>query len=229
MSYESAARRCAIVLAMVFRETFPVGAFQCNCTVLACSETKQAVIIDPGGEPERIADIVRHHDLEVRAIVHTHAHLDHIYCTRDVKQAHGGTVMLHPDDMPLYRGIKMQAMMFGWQARDAPPVEHDLADGERIEFGDAGALVIHTPGHTPGSVCFEVEDGGDSVVFSGDTLFARGIGRTDLPGGDSRKILESIRTRLYTLRPDALVIPGHGPNTTIEQEAEKNPFVRVRL
>ncbi len=214
---------------MLLRETFPVGQFQCNCTILACPETKQAVIVDPGGDAKRISEIVKHHDLTVCAIVHTHAHLDHIFSTREVKEAHGGQIMLHPDDMGLYKAFKMQAMMFGWRPQGVLPVDHTFSDGERIPFGNSNALVIHTPGHTPGSVCFEIEQAKDTMVFSGDTLFQRGIGRTDLPGGDGRKILESIKTRLYTLRPDALVIPGHGPNTTIEEEAAANPFVRARL
>ena len=130
---------------MLLCETFPVGQFQCNCTVLACPETQQAVIVDPGGDAERIAEIVKHHDLTVQAIIHTHAHLDHIYCTRDVKEAHGGKIMLHPDDMPLYDAFEMQAMMFGWQVRSVLPVDHTLSDGERIPFGDSNALVIHTP------------------------------------------------------------------------------------
>lgn len=214
---------------MLLRETFPVGQFQCNCTILACPDTKQAVVVDPGGDARRISEILKHHDLTVKAIIHTHAHLDHIYCTRDIKEAHGGQIMLHPDDEGLYKAFKMQALMFGWTPRGVLPVDHTFSDGERIPFGNQSALVIHTPGHTPGSVCFEIEKDSDTIVFSGDTLFARGIGRTDLPGGDGRKILESIKTRLYTLRPDALVIPGHGPNTTIEQEAAANPFVRARL
>jgi hydroxyacylglutathione hydrolase len=212
---------------MLLRETFPVGAFQCNCTVLACGDTKDAIVIDPGGEPERIREIVNYYDLTVRAVVHTHAHLDHIYCTRDVKETCGGRIMLHRDDLPLYEGIAMQAMMFGWRVRDTLPVDHFMSDGEHIEFGKRSALVLHTPGHTPGSVCFEVIDGNDSLVFSGDTLFQRSIGRTDLPGGNQRQILESIRTKLYQLRPDSLVIPGHGPNTTIAAEMAQNPFVRA--
>jgi glyoxylase-like metal-dependent hydrolase (beta-lactamase superfamily II) len=206
-------------------ETFEAGAFACNCSVLACDTTREAVVIDPGGEVDRIAEIVRQNDLEVVAIIHTHAHLDHIFCTRDVKERHGGVICLHRDDLPLYDGFKIQAAMFGWPARDTVPVDRFVADGDVIEFGEKRAEVIHTPGHTPGSVCFQLEVDGKSLVFAGDTLFRRSIGRTDLPGGDSRQILESIRDRLYTLAPDSLVIPGHGPSTTIAEEAANNPFV----
>jgi len=214
---------------MILRETFAVGAFQCNCTILACGDTKEAIVVDPGGDFKHISEVLAHHDLTVKAVVHTHAHLDHIYCTRDVKEAHGGQVMLHRDDLGLYTGFAAQAQMFGFQVRDTVPVDVFFEEGDTIEFGKRSALVVHTPGHTPGSVCFEVEHGGENFVFSGDTLFQRSIGRTDLPGGDSQLILESIRTKLYSRRPDSLVIPGHGPNTTIEEEAAKNPFVQAKL
>lgn len=210
---------------MLLRETFPVGSFQCNCTVLACEQTKEAVIIDPGGDADRIREIAEHHDLTVKAIIHTHAHLDHIYGTRDVKENHGGEVCLHKDDLSLYQGIKVQAAMFGWEARDITPVDRFIDHGDNIEFGQHQAKVIHTPGHTPGSVCFELQVDGKTIVFAGDTLFRRGVGRTDLPGGNTRQLLQSIRTRLYQLDPEALVIPGHGPNTTIAEEARQNPFV----
>jgi glyoxylase-like metal-dependent hydrolase (beta-lactamase superfamily II) len=213
---------------VLLRETFPVGAFQCNCTVLACGDTRDAIVIDPGGEVEHIAELVAHHDLTVRAIVHTHAHLDHIYCTHDIKQAHGGEVCLHPGDRFLYDGLAMQARMFGWAPRPGTPVERWLADGDTIAFGQRSLLVLHTPGHTPGSVCFEVTfPGAPTLVFAGDTLFRRGVGRTDLPGGDARTLHASIKDRLYTRDLDALVVPGHGPTTTLGDEARANPWVRA--
>lgn len=208
---------------MLLRETFPAGPFQCNCTVLACGDTKDAVIIDPGGELARIAEIVAQYDLTVRAIVHTHAHLDHIYGTHDVKRAHGGTVCLHAGDTFLYDGFAMQAQMFGWKVGETTPVERWLEHGDTIDMGRRKLEVVHTPGHTPGSVCFEVE----GLLFAGDTLFRRSIGRTDLPGGDSKLIAQSIKTRLYTRDLDTLVIPGHGPTTKLGDEARSNPFVRA--
>jgi glyoxylase-like metal-dependent hydrolase (beta-lactamase superfamily II) len=213
---------------MLLRETFPAGPFECNCTILACGDTKDAVVIDPGGEVERIAEIVAQYDLAVRAIVHTHAHLDHIYCTRDVKERHGGTICLHRGDTFLYDGFAMQAAMFGWKVRDTTPVERWIDDGDRIELGKRALDVIHTPGHTPGSVCFEVEDPDHGrLLFAGDTLFRRSVGRTDLPGGDTATLKRSIQQRLYTRDPDTLVIPGHGPTTRIGDEARANPFVRA--
>lgn len=213
---------------MLLRETFPAGPFECNCTVLACGDTKDAVIIDPGGEVEKIAELVAHYDLTVRAIVHTHAHLDHIYCTRDVKDAHGGEVCLHAGDAFLYDGFATQAAMFGWTPRASTPVERWIEHGDTIALGKRALEVIHTPGHTPGSVCFEIHDrDAGRLLFAGDTLFRRSIGRTDLPGGDARQIARSIKERLYTRDLDAVVIPGHGPVTTLGDEARANPFVRA--
>jgi glyoxylase-like metal-dependent hydrolase (beta-lactamase superfamily II) len=214
---------------MLLVETFPVGDFQCNCSVIADADTKDAIVVDPGGGTERIAEIIAHYDLTVRVILHTHAHLDHIYATREVKEAHGGEICLHQGDLFLYEGFAMQAAMFGWQVRPTVPVDRFLEHDEVVPFGKRQALVLHTPGHTPGSLCFEVKDPDDrrTLLFSGDTLFQRSIGRTDLPGGDSRLILRSIRERLYTREPDTVVIPGHGPSTTLAEEAKKNPFVRA--
>ena len=213
---------------MLLRETLPAGPLECNCTVLACGDTRDAIIVDPGGEVDHIAELVAHHDLTVKAIVHTHAHLDHILGTREVKEAHGGDVCLHPGDRFLYDGMVMQARMFGWQVQPGAPVERWLADGDTIAFGKRALTVIHTPGHTPGSVCFEVTAPGERpIVFAGDTLFRRGIGRTDLPGGDAQLIRTSIKERLYTRALDAVVIPGHGPSTTLGDEARGNPWVRA--
>ena len=213
---------------MLLRETFPAGPLECNCTVLACGDTKDAIVIDPGGETAKIAELIAHYDLTVRAIVHTHAHLDHIHATRDVKEAHGGSICLHRGDSFLYDGIEMQAAMFGWKVRPAAPVDRWVEDGDVIEMGKRQVHVIHTPGHTPGSICFEVQVPGERpILFAGDTLFRRSVGRTDLPGGDGRTLARSIRDRLYTRDLDAMVIPGHGPSTTLGDEARGNPFVRA--
>jgi hydroxyacylglutathione hydrolase len=212
---------------MLLLETFAVGSFQCNCSVLGCPDTKEAIVVDPGGEHLRILEIVRHYDLTVKWIIHTHAHLDHIYETRDVKEQAGGTIALHQDDSFLYDGFAMQAAMFGWQVRPVLPVEHWLRDGESLPFGKQAAEVIHTPGHTPGSCCFRVQSSTGPLLLAGDTLFQRSIGRTDLPGGDFATIQRSIKQKLYTLDPDTAVIPGHGPATTVGDEARHNPFVQA--
>ena len=209
-------------------ETFAAGRFQCNCSIVADPTTREAIVIDPGGETERIAAIVRANDLIVTAIVHTHAHLDHVFATAAVKQAHGGSVCLHPGDRPLYDGVAVQAAMFGWAPPPMTAVERWLDDGETLRFGAHGALVVHTPGHTPGSVCFEIAAPGERTrLFAGDTLFRRSVGRTDLPGGDAGRLRRSIQDKLYTRDLDAVVIPGHGPTTTLGDEARANPFVRA--
>jgi glyoxylase-like metal-dependent hydrolase (beta-lactamase superfamily II) len=207
-------------------ETLAVGPFQCNCSVVGCPDTKEAVVVDPGGEPERILEIVRHYDLTVRWLVHTHAHLDHIAATRDVKETTEAAIALHRDDLFLYDGFSVQAAMFGWHVRPVLPVDRFLVDGDRVDFGQRALSVLHTPGHTPGSVCFTVEGADRALLFAGDTLFRRSIGRTDLPGGDHERIERSIRERLYALDPETVVITGHGPSTRIGEVRRSNPFVR---
>jgi glyoxylase-like metal-dependent hydrolase (beta-lactamase superfamily II) len=207
-------------------ETFPAGPLLCNCSVVACADTKDAVVVDPGGETQRIAEIISHYDLKVRAIIHTHGHIDHIYCTHDVKREHGGEICLHEADVYLYDGFHQQCAMFGLPRRGVSAIDRFVVHGDRIALGNLALEVIHTPGHTPGSVCFEVVDGSRTIVFVGDTLFRRSVGRTDLPGGDTGALHRSIRERLYTRNPGALVVPGHGPSTTLGEELKGNPYVR---
>ena len=212
---------------MLLCETFPVGPLMCNCTILADSETKEAIVVDPGGDAERIAEIAAHHGLTVRHIVHTHGHIDHIFGTREVKERLGGAIELHAGDLFLYDGFAMQAQFLGLPSeRGVLPVDRFLAHGDELEFGKKNLRVLHTPGHTPGSVCFSLVDADTGLVFSGDTLFRRSVGRTDLWGGDQPSLFRSIRERLYTLAPETVVVPGHGPKTTIEEESAKNPFVQ---
>jgi hydroxyacylglutathione hydrolase len=204
-------------------ETFPVGPLQCNCTILADAESREAVVIDPGDEPERILRALESAHLRPVALLHTHAHLDHITGSRAVKEATGAPIRLHPADAPLYDALPEQAAFFGLRA-DAPlPPDEPLQDLETIRFGAWSLSAIHTPGHTPGSTCFRLL--GDSpMLFSGDTLFRRSIGRTDLWGGDTEEILRSIREKLFHLPGDTPVVCGHGPDTTIDEEKRLNPF-----
>lgn len=211
---------------MILLETFPVGDFQCNCSVLACEETKEAIVVDPGGDPDEIMQVIRHYDLKVKMAIHTHAHLDHIAATRDIKEQTGATIALHREDLFLYDGFEMQARMFGWKVRAVLPVDHFLEHDETLVYGKSAAKVIHTPGHTPGSCCFQTPSQQGPLLFAGDTLFEGSIGRTDLPGGDFPTIERSIRERLYSLDPDTVVIPGHGGATSIGDELRSNPFVR---
>ena len=204
-------------------ETFPVGPLQCNCTILADPVSREAVVIDPGDEPERILRVLESMQLTPVALLHTHAHLDHITASRAVKEATGAPIRLHPDDRPLYDALPEQAAFFGFRAEEPLPPDAPLADGEIVRFGPHRLRAIHTPGHTPGSTCFLLE-GDTPTLFSGDTLFRRSIGRTDLWGGDQDKILESIRGRLFALDGGTPVVCGHGPGTTIAEEKRLNPF-----
>lgn len=209
---------------MLFIKTFPVGALQCNCTILGDSEAKVAIVIDPGGEAPRILSALDEAELRVLHIVHTHAHIDHVGATHAVRGATGGATYLHPGDTPLHDMLALQAQFLGVPMPEPSVMDHPLQDALTLPFGAFELAVMHTPGHTPGSVCFAVP--GQDVCFSGDTLFAGGIGRTDLWGGDSEAIVHSIRDRLYALNGAVQVVPGHGPVTSIDRERRANPFVR---
>jgi glyoxylase-like metal-dependent hydrolase (beta-lactamase superfamily II) len=204
-------------------ETLPVGPLQCNCSILGDPDSGEAVVIDPGDEPERILEALARQRLKPVALLHTHAHFDHIGATRRVRESTGAPIRLHAADFPLYDALPRQAEIFGLRAEPPLPPDRPVEDEEAIEFGPFTITAIHTPGHTPGSTCFRLE-GDPGVLFSGDTLFRRSIGRTDLWGGDTESILQSIRRRLFRL-PDALpVVCGHGPGTTIAEEKRLNPF-----
>ena len=204
-------------------ETFPVGPLQCNCTILADPATREAVVIDPGDEAERILRALEAEKLTPVALLHTHAHFDHVTGSRAVKEATSAPIRLHAGDRPLYDALPEQASYFGLRAEAPAEPDAPLTDGEIIRFGGHALRAIHTPGHTPGSTCFLLE-GGAPRLFSGDTLFRRSIGRTDLWGGDTEAILASIRDRLFALTGDTPVVCGHGPDTTIDEEKRLNPF-----
>jgi hydroxyacylglutathione hydrolase len=207
-------------------ETFPVGPLQCNCSVLVDEAAREAVIIDPGDEPERILAALEAGKVRPVALLHTHAHFDHIGGTRRVAESTGAPIRLHAADRLLYEALPDQAALFGLTASPPRPLDAPLADGEVIPFGRFALRVIHTPGHTPGSTCFELT-GDAPLLFSGDTLFRRSIGRTDLRGGDTDAILASIRGKLFRLPGDLPVVCGHGPGTTIEEEKRLNPFAAL--
>jgi glyoxylase-like metal-dependent hydrolase (beta-lactamase superfamily II) len=205
-------------------DSFPVGPLQCNCSIVACKETGEAAIIDPGGDFKKIVDACNANNLKIKYLLHTHAHFDHIAGSKELKQATGAQILLHKGDQWLYDNLTKQGSMFGFRFDEPLPVDRWLEDDEIIEIGKVKTSVIHTPGHTPGSLCFAAADK-ESILFSGDTLFHRSIGRTDLWGGSYEQIINSIENRLLTLDDSTRVICGHGPDTDIWSEKKQNPFL----
>ena len=207
-------------------ETIAVGPLQSNCSIIADEATRQAVVVDPGDEGERIGRTLARSGLTAVALVHTHGHFDHIGGTAELASLTGAGIRLHAADRFLYDALPEQAALFGLSASPPLPPGPPISDGEMIRFGTSALRAIHTPGHTPGSTCFLLE-GAMPVLFSGDTLFRRSIGRTDLWGGDTEAILASIRSKLFTLPGSTPVVCGHGPGTTIEEERKQNPFAAL--
>lgn len=206
-------------------ETFPVGPLQCNCTILGDPLTREALVVDPGGDPEQILERLRRHDLQVTRILHTHAHLDHFLASGKMKEATGAQLALHPDDRPLWEHLEEQCRLFGVPYEPVPDPDQELEHEEELELAHCRGQALHTPGHTPGSMCFHFES--EQFLIAGDTLFQGSIGRTDLWGGDYPTIERSIRGRLYTLDEATRVVTGHGAPTTIGQEMRYNAFIRA--
>jgi glyoxylase-like metal-dependent hydrolase (beta-lactamase superfamily II) len=208
----------------MIRRTFSVPPLGCNCSILGDPITKQAIVVDPGGAHEHILKQVHDLGLTVVSILHTHAHFDHFLASGEMKKATGATLCLHPADRPLWDLLEVQCRMFGVPYVPVPAPEYWLQDDEKIVLGGVAGIAMHTPGHSPGSMCFWFE--AENLLLAGDTLFRGGIGRTDLWGGDSHAIERSLRERLYSLPDGTHVVTGHGPDTHIGFEREYNPFVR---
>ena len=209
----------------LIRKTFSVPPLGCNCSIIGDPVSQQAIVVDPGGAAERILREVRELGLTVTRILHTHAHFDHFLASGEMKNATGAALCLHEDDRELWDMLEMQCRAFGVPYVPVPPPDYWLKDEEKVSVGQVTAIALHTPGHTPGSMSFHVPEG--SVVLAGDTLFRGSIGRTDLWGGDFDAIERSIRDRLYTLDDSTLVVTGHGPETEIGWEKQRNQFVRA--
>ena len=206
-------------------ETFPVGPLQCNCTTLGDEEAGEAIVIDPGDEVGRIARRLAALGLKLKQILITHAHIDHVGGALKLKRLTGAPILLNENDLPLLKMMEMQAGWLGMETPETAPPDESLADGLRVGLDRYPAEVLHTPGHTQGSVCLHFAP--LKMVIAGDTLFAGSIGRTDLPGGNSRQIIDSIESRLMALPDETRVLPGHGPATTIGAERRSNPFLRT--
>lgn len=216
----------------IIQMTLPVGMLQCNCTIIGDPETREALVIDPGDEVERILELIGRHRLQVTAIVSTHAHIDHVGGLAKLHEYTGAPLLMHRDDLPLYRAMEMQAAFLGVAPPPIAKVDHLLKEGDPLRWGSLQASVIHTPGHTPGSICLHMPAVGANPVlqnprlFSGDTLFAGSIGRTDLWGGSLDQIMDSLRSKILELADNTEVFPGHGITTVIGEERQSNPFLK---
>jgi len=206
-------------------EILPVGLLQCNCSIVGDESSGEAVVIDPGDEIERVQEILTQHNLKAKYIVATHAHIDHVGGIEKLQRATGATVLMHRDDLPLYQNMAIQAAFLGVRAPGVVKVDDLLKPGDVLRWGDLALEVMHTPGHSPGSVSLHLP-GENQRIFSGDTLFQGSIGRTDLWGGDYKQLLRSIRNTLLPFPDQTPVYPGHGQPTTIGEERESNPFLQ---
>lgn len=200
-----------------------VGITQTNCYVVGCEQTREGVVIDPGGNPERILRAVEELGLTVRYVLNTHCHFDHMAANADVVAATGAKLALHPAELPILQA-RGGASWFGVPVQESPPPDVELEDGQVLEVGSLRFQVLHTPGHSPGGVTFYLKEEG--AAFDGDVLFSMGVGRTDLPGGDWDTLMRSIQEVLFALPDETTLYPGHGPKTTVGQEKRSNPWLR---
>jgi glyoxylase-like metal-dependent hydrolase (beta-lactamase superfamily II) len=208
----------------MIHEVFPVGPLQCNCSIFGDEQTREAIVIDPGDQIEDVLACLKKHDLKVKAIVITHAHIDHIGGAAQLKAATGAPVMMNARDQELYDHLDVQASWLGMKNPARTAVDLEAREGVTLNLGDAAFQILETPGHTQGSVSIWIPT--ENKLVAGDTLFRDSIGRTDLPGGDGRQILRSIKNQLLPLPEDAIVVPGHGPSTTLGREKDRNPFLQ---
>lgn len=205
---------------MLFK-AFTVGQMGVNCYLLGCEETKEAIVIDPGGDAQLIIEELEQNDLKLKAIINTHGHIDHIGANEELKSATQAQLLIHEQDALMLEDPKKNLSVFIGGAVSQKPADRILKDGDNIEIGTIILEVMHTPGHTLGGICLKL----DNLLFSGDTLFAEGIGRSDFPGGCHETLLSSIKTKIMMLPNETKVYPGHGPDTTIGYERENNPFL----
>lgn len=202
-----------------------VGMFQSNCCIPYCPETKEAVVIDPGEEGERILSFISDNRLDVKYIVNTHAHIDHVSALTEVAGSLRVPVLLHKEDDFIFNNLAYQGSLFGLEAPKGVTIDRFVEDGDEIAFGRETLKVVHVPGHSPGSIALLADSVRPHIVFSGDTLFKGSIGRTDLFGGSFDQIMESLRDVFLALPEDTIVYPGHGESSSIGAEKRYNPFL----
>ena len=205
---------------MIIKE-LAVGPLMANCFICGCPETKEAVVIDPGGDANSILRSLADDTLKVKYIINTHGHFDHVSANGKIKDATGADILIHPLDAPMLTNLSSNAAIFGISVENSPPCDQTIEEGDTVSFGNVTLKVIHTPGHTPGGISLFT----NGVVFVGDTLFAGSIGRTDFPGGDFNTLISSIQTKLFKMDDTVKVLSGHGPETSIGREKRYNPFV----
>jgi hydroxyacylglutathione hydrolase len=210
-------------------ETFPVGPLHCNCTILGDEVTREAMVVDPGDNIPEILSRLQKHGLTLRQIVVTHAHIDHVGGAAQLRKLTGVPVLMNQQDLGLLGMMQMQAGWLGVPTPEVTPPDASAEDGLAVGLATLPAQVLHTPGHTPGSICLLFHFNDQDLLLAGDTLFAGSIGRTDLPGGDGKQILRSLRERLLVLPDATRVVPGHGPETTIGEERQSNPFLQPKF
>ncbi|HET6181722.1 MAG TPA: MBL fold metallo-hydrolase [Candidatus Sulfotelmatobacter sp.] len=210
----------------MIHEIIPVGPLQCNCSIIGDETTREAMVIDPGDDIEDIQALIKKHNLQVKQIVITHAHIDHVGGAMTLRAATGAPILLNQNDYALLKMLDVQATWIGVPTPGNVEIDRSITTGEIVAAGSHTAQILHTPGHTEGSICLYFT--AEQKLIAGDTLFAGSIGRTDLPGGSMQKILHSLHTTVLALPDETVVVPGHGPLTTIGDERERNPFL-VRL
>ncbi len=208
----------------MIHEILPVGMLQCNCSVFGDETTREAIVIDPGADVDLIESVLERHGLKVKAIVITHAHIDHVGGAAELKRRTGAPVWMNAEDRLLYDHLDMQAAWLAMETPERTPIDVDAREGLKLELGGSEFHVLHTPGHSRGSISLWLP--AENKLVAGDTLFFDSIGRTDLPGGDSRQILRSIKEKILVLPESATVITGHGDMTTVGREKEYNPFLQ---